>query len=152
LDDWIAEVGEDYIVDLVEVTRRGVADGTVPAFNDKDAFPAPDAHRPPQVSVTWRVLTTPASEPDFRVLTTQDRASVVEDLFAWVEHGLHARDLGWSEERCSSMIRCVRVHSRLLRERSGPLRSCRAPPEVEARLIESIGAYLPHDVPDRSKQ
>jgi len=38
LDDWIAEVGEDYIVDLVEVTRRGVADGTVPAFSDKDAF------------------------------------------------------------------------------------------------------------------
>ena len=38
LDDWIAEVGEDYIVDLVEVTRRGVADGTAPAFNDKDAF------------------------------------------------------------------------------------------------------------------
>jgi hypothetical protein len=37
--------------------------------------------------VTWRVLTTPASEPDFRALTAQDRASVVEDLFAWVEHG-----------------------------------------------------------------
>jgi len=38
LDDWIAEVGEDYIVDPVEETRRGVAEGTVPAFKDKDAF------------------------------------------------------------------------------------------------------------------
>lgn len=38
LDDWIAEVGEGYIVGLVEETRRGVADGTIPAFSDKDAF------------------------------------------------------------------------------------------------------------------
>ena len=38
LDDWIAEVGEDYIVDLVEQTRRGVADGTIPTFGDKDAL------------------------------------------------------------------------------------------------------------------
>jgi hypothetical protein len=38
LDDWIAEVGEDYIVNLVEETRRGVADGTIPAFSDKAAF------------------------------------------------------------------------------------------------------------------
>ena len=37
--------------------------------------------------MTWRVLTTPASEPDFQALTAQDRASVVEDLFTWVEHG-----------------------------------------------------------------
>ena len=37
--------------------------------------------------MTWRVLTTPASEPDFQALTAQDRASVVEDLFAWVEDG-----------------------------------------------------------------
>lgn len=38
LDDWIAAVGEEYIVDLVEQTRRGVADGTFSAFSDKDAF------------------------------------------------------------------------------------------------------------------
>ncbi len=38
LDEWIAEVGEDYVVGLVEETRRGVADGTTPAFSDKGAF------------------------------------------------------------------------------------------------------------------
>ena len=38
LDRWIAEVGEGYIVGLVEETRRGVADGTIPAFSDKAAF------------------------------------------------------------------------------------------------------------------
>lgn len=38
LDEWIAEVGEDYIVDLVEQTRRGVAEGTIPTFSDRNAF------------------------------------------------------------------------------------------------------------------
>lgn len=37
--------------------------------------------------MTWRVLTTPAAEPDFVALTDHDRASVVGDLFAWVEDG-----------------------------------------------------------------
>ncbi len=37
--------------------------------------------------MTWRVLTTPASEPDFQTLSVEDRAAVVEYLFAWVEHG-----------------------------------------------------------------
>jgi hypothetical protein len=38
LDDWIADVGEDYVVDLVEQTAQGVADGTIPTFADKDAL------------------------------------------------------------------------------------------------------------------
>ena len=38
LDLWIAEVGEDYVTGLVEATRQGVADGTIPAFSDKDSF------------------------------------------------------------------------------------------------------------------
>ncbi|MGH9126152.1 MAG: hypothetical protein ACRDZ8_15725 [Acidimicrobiales bacterium] len=38
LDRWIAEVGEDYIARLVEETSRGVTEGTIPAFTDKDAF------------------------------------------------------------------------------------------------------------------
>ena len=31
-------MGEDYIVDLVEQTRRGVAEGTIPTFSDRNAF------------------------------------------------------------------------------------------------------------------
>lgn len=38
LESWVVEVGEDYIAGLVEETRRGVADGTIPTFTDKDAF------------------------------------------------------------------------------------------------------------------
>lgn len=38
LDLWIAEVGEDYIVGLVEETRKGVADGTIPTFSDTGSF------------------------------------------------------------------------------------------------------------------
>lgn len=38
LDHWLAEVGEDYITGLVNQTRRGVADGTIPTFSDKDAL------------------------------------------------------------------------------------------------------------------
>ncbi len=38
LDLWIADVGEDYVVGLVEATRQGVAEGTVPAFSDKESF------------------------------------------------------------------------------------------------------------------
>lgn len=37
--------------------------------------------------MSWRVLTTPACEPDFRALSEQDRTTVVENLFAWVEEG-----------------------------------------------------------------
>jgi hypothetical protein len=38
LDLWIAEVGEDYVADLVEATRQGVAEGTIPTFGDKESF------------------------------------------------------------------------------------------------------------------
>ena len=38
LDLWIAEVGEDYVADLVESTRQGVAQGTIPLFGDKESF------------------------------------------------------------------------------------------------------------------
>lgn len=38
LDLWIAEVGEDYVADLVESTRQGVAEGTIPTFGDKESF------------------------------------------------------------------------------------------------------------------
>jgi hypothetical protein len=38
LDLWIAEVGEDYLADLVEETRHGVAEGTIPMFGDKESF------------------------------------------------------------------------------------------------------------------
>lgn len=34
---------------------------------------------------TSRVLTTPAREPDFSAVKDEDRAAVVENLFAWVE-------------------------------------------------------------------
>lgn len=37
--------------------------------------------------MTWRVLTTPACEPDFQGLRDEDRTAVVEDLFAWVAEG-----------------------------------------------------------------
>lgn len=38
LDLWIAEVGEDYVADLVESTRQGVAEGAIPTFGDKESF------------------------------------------------------------------------------------------------------------------
>lgn len=31
-------MGEDYIVGVVESTRQGVADGTIPTFGDKESF------------------------------------------------------------------------------------------------------------------
>lgn len=38
LDLWIAEVGEDYVAGVVESTRHGVAEGTIPTFGDKESF------------------------------------------------------------------------------------------------------------------
>ena len=38
LDRWIADVGEDHIAAMVELTRKGVADGTIIPLADKDAF------------------------------------------------------------------------------------------------------------------
>ncbi len=38
LDLWIADVGEDYVAGLVEATRHGVAEGTIPMFGDKESF------------------------------------------------------------------------------------------------------------------
>ena len=38
LDVWIDAVGEDHIAAMVELTRKGVADGTIVAFSDKASF------------------------------------------------------------------------------------------------------------------
>ena len=38
LDSWIEDVGEDHIAAVVELTRKGVADGTIVAFSDKESF------------------------------------------------------------------------------------------------------------------
>ncbi|MCA1692914.1 MAG: hypothetical protein ABR540_22525 [Acidimicrobiales bacterium] len=38
LDLWIAEVGEDYVAGLVEATRQGAAEGTIPTFGDRESF------------------------------------------------------------------------------------------------------------------
>jgi hypothetical protein len=38
LNLWIGEAGEDYVAGLVEATRQGVAEGTIPMFGDRDAF------------------------------------------------------------------------------------------------------------------
>lgn len=37
--------------------------------------------------MTWRVLTTPASDPDLQALNDDDRTAVVEGLFAWLDDG-----------------------------------------------------------------
>ena len=38
LDEWIAEQGEAAIAAMAKELERGVADGTVPVFSDKEAF------------------------------------------------------------------------------------------------------------------
>jgi hypothetical protein len=38
LDLWLADVGEDYVVRLVQATKRGIAEGAIPTFTDKDHF------------------------------------------------------------------------------------------------------------------
>lgn len=87
LDAWITEVGADYITHLADATREGVAAGTVPPFSDKGSFLEHLTRTARLHRVTWRVLTTSASEPDFEALGVDDRAAVVDELFAWVEDG-----------------------------------------------------------------
>ena len=38
LDLWIAEVGEDYVVEVVESTSQRIAEGTIPTFGGKESF------------------------------------------------------------------------------------------------------------------
>ncbi|HUQ62780.1 MAG TPA: hypothetical protein VM121_03395 [Acidimicrobiales bacterium] len=39
LDAFIAEMGgEDAVISMIEETKRCAADGTLPAFNDKESF------------------------------------------------------------------------------------------------------------------
>lgn len=38
LDRWIEDVGEDHVAAVVQLTRKGVADGTIVAFSDKESF------------------------------------------------------------------------------------------------------------------
>lgn len=37
--------------------------------------------------MSWRVLTTASSDPDFQALTEKDRLAVVDDLFGWLVDG-----------------------------------------------------------------
>ena len=37
--------------------------------------------------MTWRVLATAASEPDFAQLSDDEREALTDDLFAWIETG-----------------------------------------------------------------
>jgi hypothetical protein len=39
-DAWIAEVGEEQIVDIVEDTRRRAGDGSLPAFDNEQDLKA----------------------------------------------------------------------------------------------------------------
>jgi hypothetical protein len=39
--------------------------------------------------VSWRVLPTDTSRPDFDRLGEDERAALAEDLFGWVENGPH---------------------------------------------------------------
>jgi hypothetical protein len=38
LDEWLAEVGDDAVIETVAEARRSIADGKTPAFSDKDEF------------------------------------------------------------------------------------------------------------------
>ncbi len=38
LDTWVADIGEGNVVAVVELTRKGIADGTILAFSDKESF------------------------------------------------------------------------------------------------------------------
>jgi hypothetical protein len=38
LDDWIAEVGEERVAAAVRAAQQDIADGTLPAFADKDSL------------------------------------------------------------------------------------------------------------------
>jgi hypothetical protein len=38
LDEWLAEVGEDAVVEAVAEARRSITDGKTPGFSDKDEF------------------------------------------------------------------------------------------------------------------
>ena len=38
LDEWLAEVGEDAVVEAVAEAQRSIADGKTPGFSDKNEF------------------------------------------------------------------------------------------------------------------
>ena len=38
LDEWLAEVGDDVVVEAVADARRSIALGKTPGFSDKDEF------------------------------------------------------------------------------------------------------------------
>jgi hypothetical protein len=43
--------------------------------------------------VSWRVFATAAADPDFARLTDEQRTTLNEDLFAWVEQGPPRRNM-----------------------------------------------------------
>jgi hypothetical protein len=38
LDEWLAEVGDDAVVERVALARQSIADGKTPGFSDKEEF------------------------------------------------------------------------------------------------------------------
>jgi hypothetical protein len=38
LDEWVTEVGDGAVVEVVAAARRSIADGKTPGFSDKDEF------------------------------------------------------------------------------------------------------------------
>jgi hypothetical protein len=38
LDEWLAEVGDDAVVEAVAEARQSIVDGKTPGFSDKDEF------------------------------------------------------------------------------------------------------------------
>jgi hypothetical protein len=38
LDEWLAEVGDDAVIEAVAEARQSITDGTTPGFSDKDEF------------------------------------------------------------------------------------------------------------------
>lgn len=38
LDEWIAEIGEDGVLTVIEDAKRQIGEGTVAGFHDRDSF------------------------------------------------------------------------------------------------------------------
>ena len=38
LDDWIAEIGEEAVAEIITEAHREIAEGSIPSFTDKEQF------------------------------------------------------------------------------------------------------------------